>query len=252
MLGGARDRSAFRRRSLYVLLGAAILLFALNLPAARMAERAGDAAATTVQNFRNLLLGPIRVGIQIGHLDAASHPEELSSLRVSTGGRAGGLQEVDVNGEVASALAARLQANGIEVDLLPATVPPRYRADLVVSLHADSSHDPTRRGYKSAVFRRHRNDRDPILKKHVDEAYLAGSGLPSDDRNVSGDMLDYYAFNERFEHSVARRTPAVIVEMGYLSHPQDRELLLHAEEVAGLLEAGIVDFLREVGRLEEG
>lgn len=251
MLGGARDRTAFRRKSLVVLASASVLLLALNLPTATIADRAGEAAAGTIRSLRNMLLGPVRVGIQVGHQDAAAHPEELATLRTSTGGSAAGLQEVDVNRRVAHALAERLRANGVEVELLPATVPPRYRADLVVSLHADSSPDPARRGYKSAIFRRRRNDRDPLLKEHLDQAYLAGSGLPSDDRNVSGDMLDYYAFNRRFEHSVARRTPAVIVEMGYLSHPRDRELLLRSDEVAALLEEGILEFLRAVGRLEE-
>jgi hypothetical protein len=233
------------------LLAASLTLVALNDPAraAAISQGAGAAATGGYRLFRNLLLGPARVGVQIGHLDSESHPEELARLRASTGGVGGGLFEVEVNRSVALALASRLQALGLVVDLLPATVPPGYRADLVVAVHADSSPAAYRRGYKSAVFRAARNSWDESLKRALDEAYLAGSGLPDDDENVTGDMLEYYAFNRHYRHSVARSTPAVIVELGYLSHPLDRELLQRPDRVAEMLERGVLAFLAQRGRL---
>ena len=248
----APPRAAARRVWLSVLLLlASTVLLALSLPQRTdaLADRSQDAAASTYHLLRNRLLGPPTVGVQIGHLEASAHPEELASLRTSTGGYGGGHFEVDVNREVADALAALLRAEGISVDLLPATVPPGYRADLVLSIHADSSAGRHRRGYKSAVFRPQRNRWDARLKEQVDAAYLSGSRLPDDDENVTGDMLEYYAFNPHYRHSVARRTPAVIVELGYLSHPLDRELLERPERVAELLRQGVMAYLELRGRL---
>ncbi|MDE0227352.1 MAG: hypothetical protein OXJ62_00675, partial [Spirochaetaceae bacterium] len=48
---------------------------------------------------------PWRVGLQIGHLDSAQLPAELSRLRGSTGAYAAGVKEVDVNRAVAEAAA---------------------------------------------------------------------------------------------------------------------------------------------------
>lgn len=249
----APPRAATRRLWLSILLLlASTVLLALSLP--QRSDAFGDlsreAASSSYQLLRNLVLGPPTVGVQVGHLGARSHPEELASLRTSTGGYGGGHFEVDVNREVAEALAALLSAKGVSVDLLPATVPPGYRADLVVSIHADSSAAAHRRGYKSAIFRPKRNSWDARLKEQVDAAYLSGSQLPDDDENVTGDMLEYYAFNPRYRHSLARRTPALIVELGYLSHPLDRELLERPERVAELLHDGVIAFLQLRGRLK--
>ena len=83
--------------------------------------------------------GPVRVGIQVGHWKSSELPDELARLRTSTGARANGLAEVDINLAVGQRVVALLQQRGIETDLLPATVPPGYEADAVVALHADGS-----------------------------------------------------------------------------------------------------------------
>lgn len=255
MATSARSGRSLRRIVLISLLLLASAVFAaLNRPSAvgELSSKIEDEAASAQRHLQNLVLGPVRVGLQVGHLYAEAHPEELARLRVSTGGSGGGVSEVDVNQAVARELALRLRARGIEVDVLPATVEPGYRADLLLAIHADSSAQSHRRGYKSAVFRPERNRWDVSLKQTIDEVYLAGSGLPDDDENVSGDMLEYYAFNSRFRHSASRRTPALIVELGYLSHPLDRRLLRQPDHVAALLEQGIVRFLDMRGRLDRG
>ncbi|HUG56051.1 MAG TPA: hypothetical protein VMJ92_03160, partial [Candidatus Limnocylindrales bacterium] len=68
--------------------------------------------------------------------------------------------------------------------------------------------------------------------------------------NVTDDMTDYYAFAWfRYEHALAPHTAAAILEMGFISHAQDRALLLGEQEVvAGAIADGITRFLAAVPR----
>ena len=208
--------------------------------------------AGPVRWLANRIAGPVRVGLQVGHLDAGSQPEELASLRYSTGGHYAGLDEVSVNAAIVDALAARLRARGAVVDVLPATVPPRYRADLVISVHIDSNPDTSRSGYKSAHFWPARSPREVQLKLQIDRAVLKATRMSDDDANVSGNMFEYYAFNDRrFEHAVDRGTPALLVELGSLSNPADRRLLETPDALAAALEDGIARYLASVGRVPD-
>lgn len=195
------------------------------------------------------LRGPPTVGLQIGHLHADEHPDELAALRTSTGGRAGGLNEVDVNRAVALALAGRLAAAGVRVELLAATVPAGYAPDALIALHADASDDPSRRGYKSAHREPARNRREPWLRTLVDAAYLRTAPMPDDDSNVSGAMLDYYAFaHDRLRHAARAGTAGLIVEMGYLSHPADRAWLSDPDGPAAAIAEGVLGYLAAIDR----
>ncbi len=202
-----------------------------------------------LQEAANRWRGPVRVGLQVGHLDAGDQPDELEALRVSTGATWDGVDEVEVNLAIAEALAERLREAGIVVDLLPATVPPRYRADLFLSIHVDANPDEDRNGYKSAHFLPARNPAEPLLKLKVDRAVFAATGLSDDDRNVTGHMFRYYAFNNRsYRHALHPRTPGLLVELGYLSNPGDGRLLARPDALAAALTRGVVDYLSEIGR----
>jgi hypothetical protein len=204
------------------------------------------------QGLLNSFRGPVRVGLQIGHLEVSNHPEELANLRYSTGASVNGVNEVDINLIVAQTLRDMLVNEGLTVDLLPATVPPDYRADLFMSLHADSNENSERHGYKSAVFRYERNKQDALLKEIIDKNYFYFSGLSDDDDNVSGSMLEYYAFNRtRFKHAVHPKTPAIIVEMGYLSNKEDLDFMSDPINPSYALKIGILSYLREVGRIKK-
>ena len=212
-------------------------------------EHGTPSAASGWTRVRAWVLGPPTVAIQIGHLDADAQPDELAPLRTSTGAQVGTLREIDVNRAVAEALAAQLRAAGVVVELLPATVPPRYRADLMLAIHADASREAHRSGYKSAHALPARNAREPLLKTTVDAAYLAASPLPDDDANVTGAMLGYYAFaDHRVRHAAHRSTAGLIVELGYLSHPHDRAWLAEPARPAAALADGVLRYLAAVER----
>jgi len=209
--------------------------------------------APTLREALAALRGPVRIGLQVGHLRETAMPRELAKLRTATGAEVNGVEEVDVNLAIVRALARRLESDGFRVDILGATVPPGYRATLLLAVHADASSDPRREGYKSAHYLPLRNARDPLLKLDIDRAVLSETALGDDDANVSIDMLKYYAFNSlHFRHSVARATPALIVEMGYLTNRHDRALLERPGPLAAALADGIVSYLHDVQRIPPG
>lgn len=249
-------RAATPLRAAGAQLALALLFVALTLAgslvAARMdaSDRLREGVRAGVRGVLVLALGPPRVGVQIGHDGVETHPDELAHLRGNTGGDAGGFRELAVNRAVAAALKVQLEAQGVAVDLLRATPPAGYHADLLLSLHADSVLDPTRRGYKSAHFNPPRSPLEPTLKGVVDAAYLTRTGLPDDSLNTTSNMRRYYAFNfRRYAHSVHPSTPSLLVELGYLSSPTDAQLLRQPDHLADALTAGVVTFLRSRHRL---
>ncbi len=235
-----------------VLLLASVLTFSTTLAASHfgLAGQTRTALKNGTRSVLRLAFGPPRIGVQIGHDGAAGQPDELAHLRGNTGGFSGGLSELSVNRSVARALKQTLEAQGVTVDLLRATPPAGYHADLMLSLHADSVLDPARTGYKSAYFQPPRNGLEPQLKHLIDADYLAATGLSDDTGNTTDSMREYYAFNFRsYAHTVHPATPALIVELGYLSNPQDVTLLQKPGVLADALAGGVTQFLQRRNRL---
>lgn len=193
--------------------------------------------------------GPPRVGVQAGHWRAAELPDELAVFRTSTGASAGGVDEVDLNLGIARRVAALLRRRGVIVDVLPATVPPDYKADAFVSLHADGSRSSRPRGYKIATPYRE-SDGSRRLRDALVADYGRATRLPWDP-NITPNMRGYYAFDNRSrEHEIDGDTPAVIVEMGFVSNPDDRALLTRKPDlVARAIAGGILHYLQDEGRL---
>lgn len=248
--GRGAARSGLRPKLTATLFSLLLLLTVIVSPlrSTALAYGAGPLEAARIM-LVNLLKGPVRVGIQVGHLQAADHPEEHRDLRWNFGGHYAGVNEVDINLAVALELQELLEARGVTVDLLPASVPVSYSADAFISVHADSVDDPARNGYKSAHFEPERNQLDAVLKRYIDAAYLAGSPLADDALNVSSSMIRYYAFNPVYRHRINTRTPALLVELGYISNPADRAFLQEAAQPASLIAHGLIAFLQEIGRL---
>ncbi len=172
--------------------------------------------------------GPARVGIIAGHWgydSGAACPD--------------GLEEVQVNLDVAQRVVQSLRALGHTVDLLEEFDPrlTGYSGDAVVSIHADSCQPfpeatPPPTGFKvaslvdSAV-----PEEERLLVSCLYREYGARTGLPTHDTSITGHMTYYHAF-----YQIDEGTPAAIIEMGFLW--LDRELLTGR---ADLVAQGIVD-----------
>jgi hypothetical protein len=174
-------------------------------------------------------LGPLRVGVQIGHYQNDEVPEELAGLRRNGAGAVWGqYNERDTVEVVARQIAAELEANGIVVDLLPATVPPGYEADAFLAIHADGNPNESVRGYKFAGPRRDYSGRSQALVDALYDSYGSAISSMPEDPNISRRMTAYYAFNwARYEHAIHPYTPAAIVELGFLTNAADRALMLN-------------------------
>ena len=182
--------------------------------------------------------GVKRVGLQAGHWRVEETPDELR--RLGPGTSWGGVDEWEIGLGVAQHTAAILEANGVEVDILPVTIPIRYRAHVFVALHADGDVSGRLSGFKVGrpVFSSI-PETDDRLVGAINDAYQPVTGLARDDDHISRRMTGYYAFNSRrYCHALEPGVPAAIVEMGFLTHAGDRMLLLHRQD---LLARGVAD-----------
>jgi N-acetylmuramoyl-L-alanine amidase len=173
--------------------------------------------------------GPVRIALQAGHWRADEAPDELRGLR-DNGTRANGKAEWEVNLEIARQAAAMLEEMGYVVDVLPAVVPPSYRAHLFISIHADGSADPRASGYRVASPRRDVTGRAGRVAELLEQSYGEATGL---DRlpTVTRRMSNYYAFNfGRYQHALHPLTIAVILETGFLTSASDRRVIVDEPE----------------------
>lgn len=189
---------------------------------------------------------PPRVGLQVGHWKNAELPQELDKLIGNTGAKGGGKYEAEVALGIALEAKNLLEAEGVIVDILPATVPPNYWADVFVSIHADGSVDPTKSGYKVAAPWRDVTGKAERLSDLLEESYGDTTNMILDG-NVTRNMRGYYAFNWiKYDHAIHPMVPAAILETGFLTSPKDQRLLIGKPEIpAEGLVAGVLDFLQE-------
>ena len=147
-----------------------------------------------------------------------------------------GLQEVDINLEVARRVVAQLAQEGWSVDLLDEfdVRLNNYQADVLLSIHSDSCAVPDKSGFKVA---RAESDFTPSANVLVDcltREYAGRTGLAFDPHTITYDMTRYHAYYE-----INRNTPAAIIEIGFML--DDREILTQRPDV---IAQGIADGLR--------
>jgi N-acetylmuramoyl-L-alanine amidase len=198
---------------------------------------------------KNVPVGPRRVAIQAGHWKSDEAPDELRRLIPQTGAEWEGITEVEINLDVAQRLGVILNSKGIAVDILPTTIPLGYVADAFVALHADSDGTGENSGFKMAHGAR-RGPYEDALLNDIRNAFGAATGLDYDATHVSRNMTGYYPFSwSRFQHALAAHTPAVILEMGYVSNDDDRALMLDKPDLlASAIADGVMKFLNETPR----
>jgi hypothetical protein len=201
-------------------------------------EQSGSTAVAngslaTISALSGRLPEPIRIGLQVGHWKNNELPDELSNLRDYGGGSSGGgKSEWEVNLAIAQDTARLLEEKGYAVDILPATIPANYQADIFVAIHADGNNDPSVSGFKVASPRHDQTGKSARFAGELENIYGEITKLKIDP-NVSNNMRGYYAFNyRRYEHSISPNTPAVIIETGFLTAPKDRKLLVSQPEKA--------------------
>jgi N-acetylmuramoyl-L-alanine amidase len=194
--------------------------------------------------------GARRIGIQIGHWQTENVPPELHRLEIQTGTTWNGITEVDVTMGIANRVADLLKSHGYIVDIIPTTVPEGYLADAFVALHMDGDGTGENSGFKLAHGSR-RGPYEQQLLEDISQEYGAATGLPIDPRTTIL-MRGYYAFNwQRYRSATSPFTPAVILEMGFLSNDGDRALVMDKPDlVARAIANGIERFLSEVPSTE--
>ena len=150
-----------------------------------------------------------------------------------------GLQEVEINYEVAQRVVYILQALGYEADLL-AEYDSRlrgYEADALISIHADSCEPfpnatPPASGFKVASVQ---DSMVPELERQLvvclTQSYAARTGLYFHKNSITYDMIYYHNFYE-----IHNDTPGAIIETGFMH--ADRAILT---ERSDLIAQGIVD-----------
>ncbi len=167
----------------------------------------------------------VRVALQAGHWRADEAPRELRGLR-GNGTSWEGTPEWEVNLSIAQHTASMLEELGYDVDVLPAVVPPGYRADLFIAIHADGSSDPAASGFRVASPRRDRTGKASEVASLLADSYGDATGirrLPTTTRR----MRNYYAFNyRRYRHALHPSTVGVIIETGFLTSSTDRAVIV--------------------------
>ncbi|MFP3937925.1 MAG: N-acetylmuramoyl-L-alanine amidase [Phycisphaerae bacterium] len=156
-----------------------------------------------------------------------------------------GMKEKTVNLAVARQTAELLRARGVKVLMTRtddsfveldarAELANRARADLFVSIHADSAENSSARGFTAYVANAASRDSHTAA-----ESILARFGkLPTPDRGLR--QADYRVL-------VRTSCPAVLVELGYLSNTSEARRLAepaYREQLARALADGIVQHLR--------
>ena len=234
-------RSRRVARPFFLFAFCAALLTLISRPAAaHLAPTAIDPPLAVVAAANH-----VNVAIQAGHWKSAELPDPLARLRGSTGAVGGGHTEPEITLALARRTADLLRAQGLTVEVLPATVPTGYTADLFISLHMDGNTSPQAHGFK--VSTRWRSDvaaLDAQLVAALTDRYAAVTGMP-EDPSVTRAMRGYYAYSTYHgqDYRLGTSTPAAILEMGFLTSPTDRAMVLNnPSRVAQGIVAGINSF----------
>lgn len=154
-----------------------------------------------------------------------------------------GLTEAEINYAVAQEVVNLLSRRGVDVVHLLEEFDPNlsgFRADALVSIHADSCNVPGASGFKVArVTDSAIPEAEDRLVACLNQEYGRYTGLPQHPASITDNMTDYHAFRE-----IDSLTPGAIIEIGFLL---DNRYLLESKPkiVARGIAAGILCFLEK-------
>jgi N-acetylmuramoyl-L-alanine amidase len=156
-----------------------------------------------------------------------------------------GWTEAEVNMTVAREVQDLLARRGYRVDLLQEFDDrlDGYKADALVSIHADSCDVPGASGFKVArVTDSAIPEAEDKLVACIYQEYEAVTGLPRHPSSITDNMTDYHAFRE-----IDRYTPGAIIEVGFLL--DDRDVLVNRPKVVARgIATGVLCFLEDSPR----
>ncbi|MSR22572.1 MAG: N-acetylmuramoyl-L-alanine amidase [Gemmatimonadetes bacterium] len=171
------------------------------------------------------------IALQAGHWLSSEAPAELRRLQYN-GTTGGGKSEWEVTLEIAQRTARLLEEQGYVVEILPATVPPQYTADLFIAIHADGNNASSVSGFTIGAPRRDVTRRAAQFVEVLADSYAEATSLRRR-TNVTRRMQNYYAFNSRrFDHAIDPMTVAVIIETGFLTNPGDRAVIVDNQDLS--------------------
>jgi N-acetylmuramoyl-L-alanine amidase len=172
-----------------------------------------------------------RVGIVAGH--AGYDPGAVCP---------NGLTEAEVNMAIAKVVVELLSQQGYQVDLLEEFDArlSSYRADALVSIHADSCEVPGASGFKVArVTHSAIPEAEDRLVECLYREYEATTGLPRHPNSITDNMTNYHAF-----HEIDPYTPGAIIETGFLLEDY-AYIVRRPRMVARGIVNGIICFLKQ-------
>lgn len=157
------------------------------------------------------------------------------------------LTEADINFAVAKRVVTSLETLNYAVELLDEYDPRLhdYRADALVSIHANTCYDFGEyvSGYIVAISEaRPEFGADAFLRECIGENFGANVPLPRS-YNITEDMSEYHAWRK-----IHPLTPGTILEMGYMLADQD-VLTEDPDLLARAITDGILCFIENVGNL---
>jgi len=151
-----------------------------------------------------------------------------------------GLEEVELNLQIARRTAQLLRNAGYRVEVLPEFSPRLngYRADAFLAIHCDSCIAELS-GFKVArVTHSAIPEAEDQLVRTLEQAYAEATGLARHPNTITEDMRQYHALRQ-----IAPETPGAIIECGFMGG--DRRLLTEEQDrVAVGIANGLSAFLR--------
>ncbi len=154
---------------------------------------------------------------------------------------ADGLEEVELNLQIARGVARIMRKHGYNVQVLPEFSPELngYRAAVFLAIHCDSC-TPDLSGFKVARMTHSAvPQKEDRLVNTLYRTYREATGLEPHYDTITEDMRQYHALRQ-----IADETPGAIIECGFMGG--DRYLLSQEQErVAVGIANGLLAFLRE-------